>query len=176
MTADAITRLFKEASNTFPSLERKPTNDDLLAIRETLLPLLMVIPYDQLLGVYSLMAILAEAAKYEADHGSAKFIRLSRLPLYNKNITDDATTAVRVCTKATHKSQLDNYASYKAAKRGVVKFLRNVIDKIWYNNLKNTKTFYTKVTALEIMAPLDANSEGLHVIDMISLRSNMTQY
>ncbi len=94
MNADTITRLFKEAYDTFPPLEGKPTNNDLLAIRETLLPLLMVIPYDQLLGVYSLTAILAEAAKYEANHGGAKFIRPSRLPLYDKNIADDATTVV----------------------------------------------------------------------------------
>ncbi len=63
MNADAITRLFKEAYHTFPPLKGKPTDGDLLAIRETLLPLLMVIPYDQLLGVQSLMAILTEAAK-----------------------------------------------------------------------------------------------------------------
>ncbi len=36
---DAITRLFKEAYDTFPPLEGKPTNDDLLAIQRTLLPL-----------------------------------------------------------------------------------------------------------------------------------------
>jgi hypothetical protein len=42
--------------------------------------------------------------------------------------------------------------------------------------LKDAKTFYTKVTALEVMAHLNANSRGLHAIDMISLRSNMTQY
>jgi hypothetical protein len=47
MNADTITRLFKEAYHTFPPLEGKPTNDNLLAIRETLLPLLMGIPYDQ---------------------------------------------------------------------------------------------------------------------------------
>jgi hypothetical protein len=41
---------------------------------------------------------------------------------------------------------------------------------------KNAKTFYTKVTALEIMAHLDANGGGLHAINMISLCSNMTQY
>ncbi len=101
----------------------------------------MVTPYDQLLGVHSLMVILAEATKYEADHGGTKFVRPSRLPLYNKNIADDATTIVHVCAKAVHKSCLDNYASYKAAKRGVAKFLCNVVNEIWYNNLKNTKTF-----------------------------------
>jgi hypothetical protein len=176
MNADAITRLFKEAYDTSSPLKGKPTDDNLLAIRETLLPLLMVIPYDQLLGVHSLTATLAEATKYEADHGGAKFVRPSCLPLNDKNIADNATTVVRVCAKAAHKSRLDNYASYEAAERGIAKFLRDVVDKIWYNNLKDAETFYTKVMALEIMAHLDANSGGLHAIDMISLCLNMTQY
>jgi hypothetical protein len=131
-------------THTFPPLKGKPTDDDLVAIRETLLPLLMVITYDQLLGVHSLTAILAEAAKYEADHGSAKFVRPSCLLLYDKNIADNATTVVRVRAKAAHKSCLDDYASYEAAERGVAKFLRDVVNEIWYNNLKDAKTFYTK--------------------------------
>jgi hypothetical protein len=176
MNADAITCLFKEVYYTFPPLEGKPTNDNLLAIRETLLPLLMVIPNDQLLGVHSLTAILMEAAQYEANHGGSKFIRPSHLPPYDRNSTNNAMTVIHICAKAAHKSRLDNYASYKAAERGVAKFFRNVIDEIWYNNLKDTKTLYIKVTALEIMAHLDANIRGLHAINMISLHSNMTQY
>jgi hypothetical protein len=150
----------KRPKTPSPPSEGKPTNNNLLAIRETLLPLLLVIPYDQLLGVHSITAILPEAAKYKADHGSTKFIRPSRLPLYNKNIADDATTVVRVRAKAAHKSCLDNYASYKAAKCGVVKFLCNVVGEIWCNNLKDAEMFYTKVTALEIMAHLNTNSRG----------------
>jgi hypothetical protein len=141
MTPDAITRLFKEAYDTFPPLKGKPTDGDLLAIREALLPLLMVIPYDQLNGVHSLTAILTEAVKYEAEHGNAKFVRSSRLPLYDKNIADDATTVVRVRAEAAHKARLDDYASYKAAERGVAKFLRDVVDKIWYNDLKSAFDF-----------------------------------
>jgi hypothetical protein len=122
------------------------------------------------------MAILAKAVKYKANHSTSMFVRRSCLPLYNKNIANDATTIIHVCAEATHKSHLDNYASYEAAERGVAKFLRDVVDKIWYNDLKDAKNFYTKVMALEIMAHLDANSGGLHAIDMISLCSNMTQY
>jgi hypothetical protein len=120
-------------------------------------------------------AILRTARKHK-HHGSTNFVRPSRLPLYDKNIANDAMTVVRICTKATHKSRLYNYASYEAAKCGIAKFLRNVVDEIQYNDLKDAETFYTKVTALEIMAHLDANSGGLHAIDMISLPSNMTQY
>jgi hypothetical protein len=136
----------------------------------------MVIPYDQLLGVHSLTAILAAAAKYKANHGGAKFVRPSCPPLCDKNIANDATTAICVCAKAAHKSCLDYYASYEAAKHCIAKFLHDVVNKIWYNNLKDADTFYTKVMALEIMAHLNANSRGLHAIDMMSLRLNMTQY
>ena len=78
--------------------------------------------------------------------------------------------------EAAHKARLDDYASYEAAERGVAKFLRDVVDDIWYNDLKDADTYYTKVTAIDIMALLDANSGGLHAVDMISLRTNMTQY
>jgi hypothetical protein len=111
-----------------------------------------------------------------AEHGNNKFVRPVRLPFYDKNIANNATTVVRVCAEAAHKAHLDDYASYEVAERGVVKFLRDVVDEIWYNDLKDADTFYTKVTAIDIMALLDANSGGLHAIDMISLCINMTQY
>ncbi len=52
MTPEAITLLFKEARDTFPPFEGKPTDDDLLSIWEMLLPILMEIPYNQLKGVH----------------------------------------------------------------------------------------------------------------------------
>jgi hypothetical protein len=103
MTPDAITCLFKEAHDAFPPLEEKPSNNDLLAIQETLLPLLVVIPYHQLNKVHSLTAILTKIVKYEANHG-AKFVRPARLLLYDKTIADNAMTAIRVCAEADHKS------------------------------------------------------------------------
>jgi hypothetical protein len=175
MMPNTITRLFKEAHDSLPPLKGKPSDDDLLAIRETLLPLLMVIPYNQLNGVLSLTAILTEAVKYEADHG-AKLVCPTRLPLYNKTIADNATTVICVRVEATHKSHLNDYASYKAAEQGMSKFLRDVVNEIWYNDLKNADTFYTKVTAIDIMSLLNANSGGLHALNMISLCTDMMQY
>ncbi len=172
---NAITCLFKEAHDAFPPLKGKPSNNDLLAIRETPLPLLMVIPYNQLNRVHFLTAILTEAVKYEADHG-AKVVCPACLPLYDKMIADNATTVVCVRAEAAHKSQLDDYASYKAAKQGMAKFPCNVVNEIWYNNLKNADTFYTKVTAINIMSLLDANSGGLHALNMITLHTDMMQY
>jgi hypothetical protein len=175
MMPDTITPLFKEAYDAFPPLKGKPSDDDLLAIREALLPLVMVFPYDQLNGVHSLTAILTKAVMYEANHG-AKFVHPAHLPLYDKMIADDATTVVCICAGAAHKSCLDDYASYKVAKQGVSKFLRDLVDEIWYNNLKIANTFYAKAMAINIMALLNANSRGLHAVNMILLRTDMMQY
>ena len=69
------------ADDAFSPTEGKPTDDDLLALKETLLPLLMVIPYDQLGGVHSLTAILTDPARYATDHGGNNFRRPARLRL-----------------------------------------------------------------------------------------------
>jgi hypothetical protein len=114
LTPDAITCLFKEAHDAFPPLKGKPSENDLLAIQEALLPLLMVIPYNQLNGVHSLAAILTKAAKYKINHG-AKFVHPARLPLYDKTIADNATTVICVHVEAAYKYQLDDYSSYKVA-------------------------------------------------------------
>jgi hypothetical protein len=56
------------------------------------------------------------------------------------------------------------------------KFLCDVINNIWYNYLKNTNTFYMKITAINIMFLLDTNSGGLHALVMILLCADMMQY
>ena len=50
------------------------------------------------------------------------------------------------------------------------------IEDTWYNNLKDDDTFYTKVTALDIINHLDANSGRLHALDMIALQKKIMQY
>jgi hypothetical protein len=162
--------------DAFPLIEGKPTNDDLLAIREVLLAILMVIPFDLLGGVHSLTALLMDDTKYAAKHGGMTFVHPKHLPLYNDTIANNASTVVRIRVEAAHKSCLEDYASYDVAERGCAKFLHDVVIEVWYNDLKHADTFYTKVTALEIMAFLNLNSGGLHAMDMTSLQTNMHQY
>jgi hypothetical protein len=176
MRPDAVTLLFKEVFDIFPPIKGKPTDNDLLSIREALLPILMVIPFDAIGGIHSLTALLMDEAKYAAAHGGKKFVRLVRLPLYDELSPGDAPTVVRVRAEAAHKSKLEDYNNYEAAECGCAKFLRDVVDEVWYNDLKDAKTFYTQVTALEIVTFLDLNSGGLHAVDMLSLRTSMHQY
>ena len=63
MRPDAVILLFKEAFDIFPPFEGKPMDDDLFSIREALLPILMVIPFDAVGGIHSLTALLMDEAK-----------------------------------------------------------------------------------------------------------------
>jgi hypothetical protein len=105
MHPDTITLLFKEPFDVFRPIEGKPTDDDLLAIREVLLPILMVIPFNLLRGVHSLTALLTDDTKYTANHSGKKFVCPKRLALYDDTIADNASTVVRVRAGAAHKSR-----------------------------------------------------------------------
>ncbi len=95
------------------------------------------------------MAILVDAARYATNHGGNAFKHPNCLPLYDSSITNNATTVVRIRAESAYKSRLDNYARYEAEERGAAKFLCETVDEVWYNNLKDANTFYTKVTALK---------------------------
>ncbi len=82
MRPDAVTLLFKEAFDIFPPLEGKPMDDDLLAIREALLPILMVIPFNAVGGVHSLTALLMDEAKRQVLQGD----RAVRPPVRKRDV------------------------------------------------------------------------------------------
>ena len=83
---------------------------------------------------------------------------------------------MQVKAETAHQACVNDYASFEAAERGIAKFLREVVDDLWINNLKDADTFYTKFTALQIMDHLDANSGRLHAINMLTLRLSMQTY
>jgi hypothetical protein len=59
----------------------------------------------------------------------------------------------------------------------VSKFLRDVANEIWYKKPQKCQhLLQMSVTAIKIMALLDANSRELHALDMITLCTDMMQY
>ena len=103
----------------------------------------MDIMYNHLGGVHSLMGLIMEATTYAAEHSNNVFVRPTRLPLYDANIPDNATTVMQVKLETAHKARVDNYTSFEAVERGVARFLKEVVDNLWINNLKDVYTFYT---------------------------------
>jgi hypothetical protein len=127
-----------------PFLKEKPTDNNLLLIRETLLPIHMEIPYDQLGGIHSLTAILTNAVRYTTNHGGNTFVHPTHLPHYDGIIADDATTVICIRAEFAHKAHFDDCTSYAVAKNVAAMFLCNAMEEVWYNKLKDANTLLHK--------------------------------
>ena len=92
MTPEEITALFADAAAKFSPFAGAPTDDDLTALRETLYPLLLSIPYDKD-GTHNLIGLIEPPSSYIATCGKA-FPVPARPPAYDPAIAADATPVV----------------------------------------------------------------------------------
>ncbi len=88
----------------------------------------------------------------------------------------EASCIDRVCAKTAWATLIQEYKAYKAAERSIKVFIEAVVNNTWICNLRNPKTFYSKVTALALFNHLCKHSGGLHVLDMVSITIQMSQY
>ena len=59
---------------------------------------------------------------------------------------------------------------------GTMRFLTTTVDEAWYQELENSETFYTEVTAFALMERLCKHSGGRNAIDAVDIMSDMNQY
>ena len=150
----------------------KPTDDDLTRLRETLTPLLLDIPYDALEGKPNLWGIIADKAAYLTKYGSA-FVIPVQVAAYNPVIKDDDSPGTRAKLELEHAAKSSNKSRHGAAERAVAKFIRDALPETWYRQLKDADTFYTDITAQELMTHLLVDCEGLHALNVVELPTQM---
>jgi hypothetical protein len=145
MSPEEIKALFADASAQFAPILGNPKDDDLTALREVLMPLLLSIPYDKdgLAPLHNLIGIIEPPAMYLTTWHAAFPVPV-RPARYDAAIANDAMTIVRAHMEATHNMRLADYASFEATEHVVVKFIRDVIDEIWYKDLKILALFTTR--------------------------------
>jgi hypothetical protein len=173
MTPEEITTLFTTAAAAFQPIIGQPTDDDLTAIRDILYPLLLDIPYDEA-GTHNLIGLIEPTTTYTDTCGDA-FPIPQRPPTY-PDVPDAATAVVRARREAEHAILVKDFATFEAAERATAKFLRDAVDEIWYRDLRHARSFYTNVTAKQLMEHLDANCGGLHPAELINLPTEMLSY
>ena len=175
MTPEEITSLFATAAATFQPIVGQPSDDDLTALQDVLYPRLLEIPYDdQPGGTHNLIGLIEPTPTYQHRWG-APFPIPVRPPAYPA-IPNDATAVVRARSEAEHAILVKDFAAYEAAERAVAKFIRDVVDEIWYRDLRHARSYYTNVMAKQLMEHLDANCGGLHPSELVSLPTEMMGY
>ena len=69
MTPEEITSVFATAAAAFTPIMHQPTDDDLVALRDVLYPILLDIPYDED-GQHNLIGLIEPMASYTATWGA----------------------------------------------------------------------------------------------------------
>ena len=173
MTPEEITTSFSSAAASFQPIVGQPTDNDLTALREVLYPLLLEIPYNEP-GSHNLIGLIEPTSSYSATWGAA-FPIPTRPPTYPV-IANDATPVERARAEAEHAVLVRDYASFEAAERATAKFIRDAVDELWYRDLRHQHSFYTNVTAKQLIEHLDANCGGLHPSELVNLPTEMMTY
>lgn len=174
MSPEEIAATFADLTAKAMPINGTPTDDDLTAFRETLIQILLGIPYDED-GAHSLVGLILPTATYTATYPAA-FPRPARPAAYDATIADDATPVVRARSEAAHNQRRADYETYAAAERGIKAFLQASVDELWYQDLKDPTSFYNAVTAHDLISHLDDNCGGLHPSELINLPAEMGMY
>jgi hypothetical protein len=176
MTPKAITSALAAAQALFLPINGQPSNNNVVCLSEAILPILLKVTYDHVNGVHNVWGLVASADWY-LHHYGAPFVCPATSPAcYNPAINAEASHVDRVCAKTPWAALLQDYKAYKAAKGGTKVFIKAVVNKTWIRDLLNPETFYSNITALAIFDHLCEHSAGLHVLDMVLLTIQMSQY
>ena len=147
----------------------------MLRMNQRLLPILLKIPYDQVEATHNFSGLISPSAKYIAKYGTA-FQSPTHPKPYRPTITSTIPNAKQRKAEATHSARKEYNLLYKAAEMVIMRFLTTNVDETWYQELETAKTFYTKVTAFEMMEHFRKLSGGRHAIDTVDIISDMQKY
>jgi hypothetical protein len=140
------------------------------------LPILLKATYDHVIGVHNLWGLVASTDCY-LHHYGAPFVCPATCPAcYDPGINAKASCVDRVCTETAWAALLQDYEAYKATEHGVKVIIEAIVNDMWICDLCVPEMFYSNVTALAIFNHLCERSGSLHVLDMVSLTIQMSQY
>ena len=86
-----LTLAIQKAAEGFTVIVDRPTDNDLIEIRQLLVPVLMKTTYDELILKHNLSGVILPAECYEQIYKNGVYAIPPVIPLYDDNIDKDAT-------------------------------------------------------------------------------------
>ena len=164
---DGIIALFEKGAGAHTMLEGPPTDDSILAIKETLLNTVFQIRFEGTNAGDPSGAILPEDKYMDVNDTEVPYDRqLDARPSYDPNLRDD--DPARRSKEAAWLAGTRNQERKRAIDRGAIAFLQVVIPDTYLRPLKHPDSFYTKVTCIAMLQQLETSSGGLERVDLVA--------
>ena len=86
-----LTLAIQKATEGFTVIVDRPTDNNLIEIRQLLVPVLMRTTYDELTLQHNLAGVILPTKRYEQIHQKGAYAIPPFIPLYDENIDKDVT-------------------------------------------------------------------------------------
>ena len=170
-----LTLTIQKATEGFTVIVDRPTDNDLIEIRQLLVTVLMRKTYDKLTLEHNLSGVILPAERYEQIYKNGAYATPPFIPLYDDNIDGDSTRLEINYAEGKHEAQRNDRQLYETADNACCSFIMVVVDKTWYKELEDPDTFYTKVTDLKLLNHLTKFCAGLHTVDAVDIPQIMKE-
>ena len=107
-----LTLAIQKATEGFTVIVDRPTDNDLIEIRQLLVPVLMKTTYDELTLKHNLSGFILPAERYEQIYKNRAYVIPPVIPIYDENIDKDATRLEINRAKGKHKAQWNDRQLY----------------------------------------------------------------
>ena len=149
-----ITLALQKATEGFTAIVDRPTDNDIINIRQLLLPVLMTTKYDKLKLTHNLSGFIFPSEHYEEVYSNGDYAITDVIALYDDVIDVNATRTEVHQAEGKHEAKRNDRALYKTADKECKNFIMDVFDGTWYKELEDPDTFYTNVTTLKLLQHL----------------------
>ena len=146
-----LTLALQKATEGFTATVDRPTDKDLINIRQLLLPVLMKTKYDELTLTHNLLGVIMSSKRYGQIYKKEAYLIPPVIALYNDKIDKYATRTEVHRAEGKHKARINESQLYKTANNSCQKWIMAVVDETWYKEIEDPDTFYTKGTALKLL-------------------------
>ena len=164
-----FTLTLQKAMEGFTEIVDRPTDNDLIDIRQMLVPVLMETKYDKLNLTHNISGVILPSKRNQQIYKKGAYLISPEIALYDKTIEKDATIIEVYRAEGKHEAQRNDRQLYETADNAYQSFITAVVDKTWYKELEDPETFHTKVTALKLLDHLTEFCAGLHTVDAVDI-------
>ena len=123
-------------------------------------------------GINNLLGLVMDDEDYEHPY-RAKFHTPTKPAVYDETIPNNATNVAQSKAKDFHTAKIAVYPLFAAAERKTRDFILAVVVDTWVRKLRETITFYTAMSPLDLLNRLQTLFGGLHALYLLALQNEM---
>ena len=128
---DDLTLAIQKAMEGYTVIVDRPMDNDLIEIRQLLVPVLMKTTYGELTLENNLSGVISPAKRYEQIYKNGAYVIPPVIPLYDGNIDKNATRLEINCAEGKNEAQQNDRQLYETTDNACRSFIMAMVDETW---------------------------------------------